>query len=50
MHGEIVEVKPSRSRPDRGIITVRCETLNQKGEVVQKLLARLMVPRRPVTA
>jgi acyl dehydratase len=50
MRGEIVEVKPSRSRPDRGIVTVRCETFNQKGEVVQKLLARLMVPRRPVTA
>lgn len=50
MNGEIVEVKPSRSRPDRGIVTVRCETLNQKGEVVQKLLARLMVPRRPAGA
>lgn len=48
MQGEIVEVKPSRSRPDRGIVSVRCETFNQKGEVVQKLLARLMVPRRPV--
>jgi acyl dehydratase len=50
MQGEIAEVKPSRSRPDRGIVTVRCETFNQKGEVVQKLLARLMVPRRPVNA
>lgn len=50
MQGEIVEVKPSRSRPDRGIVSVRCETFNQKGEVVQKLLARLMVPRRPVGA
>ncbi|MEO8313899.1 MAG: MaoC family dehydratase [Pseudomonadota bacterium] len=50
MNGEIVEVKPSRSRPDRGIVTVRCETFNQKGEVVQKLLARLMVPRRPAAA
>lgn len=50
MKGEIVEVKPSRSRPDRGIVTVRCETFNQKGEVVQKLLARLMVPRRPAAA
>jgi acyl dehydratase len=48
MAGEIVEVKPSRSRPDRGIVAVRCETFNQKGETVQKLLARLMVPRRPV--
>lgn len=50
LHGEILEVKPSRSRPDRGIVTVQCETFNQKGELVQKLLARLMVPRRPVAA
>lgn len=47
MRGEVVEVKPSRSRPDRGIVTVRCETLNQRGEVVQQLTARLMVMRRP---
>jgi acyl dehydratase len=46
MNGEIVEVKPSRSRPDRGIVTMRCETFNQKGQMVQKLTARLMVPRR----
>lgn len=25
LHGEFIEVKPSRSRPDRGIVTVRCE-------------------------
>jgi acyl dehydratase len=49
LHGEIIEVKASRSRPDRGIVTVRCETFNQKGEIVQKLLARLMVPRRMAT-
>lgn len=47
MRGEIVAVKPSRSRPDRGIVTVRCETLNQRDEVVQQLTARLMVMRRP---
>jgi acyl dehydratase len=47
MKGEIVEVKPSRSRPDRGIVSMRCETFNQRGELVQKLLARMMVPRRP---
>jgi acyl dehydratase len=50
LHGEIMEVKPSRSRPDRGIVTVRCDTFNQKNELVQKLLARLMVPRRPGAA
>jgi acyl dehydratase len=43
---EVVEIKPSRSRPDRGIVTVRCETRNQDGEVVQLLTTRLVVPRR----
>ena len=44
---EIVDVTPSRSRPDRGIVTVRNETLNQRGETVQVLTAKLVVPRRP---
>ena len=43
---EILEIKPSRSRPDRGTVTVRSETRNQRGEVVQILTARLIVPRR----
>ncbi len=43
---EIVEVTPSRSRPDRGMVKVRSETVNQRGEIVQTLLARLIVPRR----
>jgi acyl dehydratase len=42
---EVKEVTPSRSRPDRGIATVRSETRNQRDEVVQVLLARLVVPR-----
>ena len=45
---EIVEVTPSRSRADRGTVKVRSETRNQRGEVVQTLLARLVVPRRTV--
>lgn len=43
---EIVEVRPSRSHPERGIVTVRCETLNQRDEAVQTLVARIVVPRR----
>ncbi len=47
VESEILEVTPSRSRPDRGMVTVRSETLNQRGEVVQTLTAKLIVPRRP---
>lgn len=47
VESEILEVRPSRSRPDRGLITVRSETRDQSGEVVQVLVAKLVVPRRP---
>jgi acyl dehydratase len=44
---EIVEVRPSRSKPDRGIIRIRNTTTNQNGEVVQTFLASVLVRRRP---
>jgi acyl dehydratase len=44
---EVVEIKPSRSRPDRGMVTVRSETKNQRGEIVQVLVAKLVVPKKP---
>jgi acyl dehydratase len=47
---EVEEVTPSRSRPDRGMARVRSETRNQRGEVVQVLLAKLVVPRRTATS
>lgn len=45
---EILEVTPSRSRPDRGAVVARLRTLNQHGEEVQVFRPRLVVPRRPV--
>jgi acyl dehydratase len=45
---EVLEVKPSRSRPERGMVTVRSQTLNQRGEVVQTLTVKLVVPRRSI--
>jgi acyl dehydratase len=44
---EVVQVAPSRSRPDRGIVTIRSETRNQRGDVVQTFVAKVVVPRRP---
>jgi acyl dehydratase len=44
---EIVEVRVSRSRPDRGLVTMLTTTVNQRDEVVQTLTATLVVPRRP---
>lgn len=48
VESEIVELRPSRSRPDRGMATIRSETRNQLGETVQVLIAKLVVPRRTV--
>ena len=44
---EILDVRVSRSKPDRGIIRVRNVTTNQRGEVVQTFMAFVMVRRRP---
>ncbi|MBS0318856.1 MAG: MaoC family dehydratase [Proteobacteria bacterium] len=44
---KIVEITPSRSKPDRGIVTVESLTLNQQGETCQRLVAKLVVMRRP---
>ena len=44
---EVIEARPSRSRPDRGMVTVRSETRNQRGEVVQVLVAKLVAPKAP---
>lgn len=44
---EILEVRPSRSRPDRGLVRMVTETKNQRDEVVQVVTATIVVPRRP---
>ena len=44
--GEVAEIRPSRSRPDRGIVLLRAQTRNQHGEVRQELAAKLVMFRR----
>jgi acyl dehydratase len=46
VESEVLEVRPSKSRPDQGIIKVRTTTLNQKDEPVQVSIGNLVVPRR----
>ena len=46
VESEVLDIRPSRSRPDRGVATVRSLTRNQRNEVVQVLTAKLIVPRR----
>jgi acyl dehydratase len=44
---EILDVRPSKSRPDRGLIRVRTTTYNQNDEAVQSFVGNLIVPRHP---
>lgn len=44
---EVLTITPSRSRNDRGVVALRSETRNQRGEPVQIMLSKLIVPRRP---
>lgn len=46
VESEVVEVTPSRSQPDRGVVTIRSETRNDKGDLVQICTMKLFVPRR----
>lgn len=48
VESEIVSVTPSRSRPERGIAVVRSETKNQRDELRQVMVAKMVVPRRMI--
>jgi acyl dehydratase len=47
VESEILEVRPSKSRPDQGWVKVRTTTYNQKNQAVQVNVGNLVVPRRP---
>lgn len=44
---EILEARPSRSKPDRGIIRTRITVFNDRDEAVLSLVAMNMLRRRP---
>jgi acyl dehydratase len=43
---EVIEVRPSKSRPEQGLIKLRTTTLNQDGEAVLVYVVNMLVPRR----
>ena len=45
--GETLEVTPSRSKPDRGVLRYRMMIFNQHGEDVMSMLGMQIVKRRP---
>nr|MBL8411117.1 MaoC family dehydratase [Dechloromonas sp.] len=49
LHGEIevLEVRPSSSKPDRGIARLKYQAANQRGEVVLSFIVNHLLRRRP---
>jgi acyl dehydratase len=47
VQSEVLDLRPSASRPDRGIARVQSTTLNQHGQPVMVQRANLIVMRRP---
>ncbi|WP_298282859.1 MaoC family dehydratase [Acidocella sp.] len=45
---EVLELMPSRSKPERGMAVVRTETRDRSGQAVQVIICKMVVPRRPV--
>jgi acyl dehydratase len=46
---DVLETRPSRSRPNQGLVKLRIVTLNRAGEPVQTFAPTLFVDRRPDT-
>src|SRR5579875_2145864 len=43
---EVLAARISKSRPDAGVVTYRCVTLNQADEAVQEFTCTVLMPRR----
>jgi len=50
IESEVLEVRPSATKPDRGTALIRTLTYNQNDEVVQRMTALLLVPRRTMAS
>ncbi len=46
VESEIIEIHPSRSKPDQGIVVAESRTLTDKGELRQVFRSKLLVFRR----
>jgi len=42
----VLEVRPSQSKPDRGVVKVRTDVYNQRNELVASFKRAVLVPRR----
>src|SRR6476469_3646616 len=44
---EVLEVRPSESKPDRGVVRVHTRAYNQDGTLVAEFKRAVLVPRKP---
>jgi acyl dehydratase len=47
VESEVLEVRPSSSKPDRGIVKVRTDAYKQDGTLVATFKRAVLVPRKP---
>jgi acyl dehydratase len=47
VESEVLELRPSKSHPGRGLVRVRNTTRNQDSEPVMIMVVTMIVPRRP---
>jgi acyl dehydratase len=47
VESEVLEVRPSQSKPDRGVVKVRTDVYNQHGTLVATFKRSVLVPKRP---
>jgi acyl dehydratase len=47
VESEVLEIVPSRSKPNQAIVKVRSTTLNQHGEAVHMFTSKVVVWKRP---
>lgn len=46
VESKIIQINPSKSKPNQALVTVKSETINQRGEVCQILIAKLLTFKR----
>ena len=46
VEAEVIWARPSRSRPDKGLLKIHTSTRNQRGELVMTATHTVMLPRR----
>ena len=47
VESEVLEVRPSSSKPDRGIVKVKSDAYNQDGVLVATFKRTVLIPKRP---